>query len=220
MNKKTAIVTNSCIICGGRTSVLEDLQLDLVYDVCDTCEFIYKQASYHIPLDQEKERYLQHHNSDENIGYVTYLTGFIEESITPLKGVSTILDFGSGPEPMLANLLEERDYHVTNYDPFFHNDVSYADKTYDLIVLTEVLEHIHRPLPVLIHLFELLNPGGRVLIMTQFHPRDKNQFLTWWYRRDTTHVGFYSKQTFEAIADICNVHIEDTNGIDRVVLKR
>lgn len=218
MNNNTNATINSCKICGDRTHPLVDEQLDVTYDVCTTCDFIYKQPYYHVPLPEEKERYLFHHNNEDNIGYVTYLTAFMKESILPLTGVHTILDFGSGPEPMLQNLLLQRGYQVDAFDPFFNNDLSYQTNTYDLIVLTEVLEHIHEPLKTLHHLLDRLSPGGRILIMTQFRSMSEEDFLTWWYRRDVTHVGFFNEDTFVYLANALHCTIEYMNHIDRIVL--
>ena len=221
MNNRTrGIVINDCRICGGHTHPLVDDELDVTYDVCQTCGFIYKQPLYHLGLDAEKSRYLSHHNADDNVSYVTYLQAFIETSIHPLQGIQTILDFGSGPNPVLRRLLEQDGYVVADYDPFFHDDKSYRDNHYDLIVLTEVLEHIHHPLSAMEHLVDLLNDQGRILIMTQFRTMNETAFLNWWYRRDTTHVGFFNDKTFATIAKRLSLTIEYSNHIDRILLSK
>jgi hypothetical protein len=43
--------------------------------------------------------------------------------------------------------------------------------------------------------------------MTTFLTEDK-QFENWYYRRDPTHVVFYSKKTFEIIAEQHNWQLE------------
>ena len=208
------------MICGEHTHPLVDNELDVTYDVCINCDFIYKQPLYHLTLSEEQTRYLQHHNDDDNVSYVAYLKAFLETSIRPLSGVKTILDFGSGPNPVLRKLLEQNGYVVTDYDPFFHDDKTYQTKRYDLIVMTEVLEHIHQPMNAMKHLRELLHQNGRILIMTQFRNMDETAFLKWWYRRDTTHVGFYNTKTFQTIASKLELRVGQTNHIDRITLSK
>jgi SAM-dependent methyltransferase len=175
---------------------------------------------YHLDAESEKERYLSHHNDEGNIGYVTYLTAFIETSVHPLTGVKSILDFGSGPYPMLQKLLQQEGYTVDAYDPFFLDNQDYLTKQYDLIILTEVLEHIFDPLVTLQGLLDRLNPGGRIVIMTQFRTMDETEFLKWWYRRDPTHVGFYHQDTFTKLAQTLSCTIENSNNTDRITFQR
>lgn len=217
MNKRIVQTNHYCMICGDKTSSLDDPQLELSYDVCNACGFIYKQPTFHVGLEQEKARYLEHHNDERNIAYKTYLEQFIQSHISPLKGIKTILDFGSGPTPLLAQLLALKGFEVTDYDPFFHNDLDYQNNTYDLIILTEVLEHIFDPLTALEHLLPLLEKGGKILIMTQFRDMNIEDFLTWWYRRDITHVSFFNNQTFTCIADYLNLEIIENNHKDVIL---
>lgn len=205
------------MICGARTHVLHDPTLNLSYDVCDSCGFIYKQPSFHVNLEDEKARYLEHHNDEQNIAYKTYLEQFMTSHVYPLKGIKTILDFGSGPTPLLAQLLALKGYQVTDFDPFFHNDLDYLNSTYDLIILTEVLEHIIDPLTALEHLLPLLANDGKILIMTQFRDMNEQEFLTWWYRRDITHVSFFNNNTFTFIGEYLKLNIIENNKKDVIL---
>jgi SAM-dependent methyltransferase len=213
-------MNSTCTICNNKVHPLIDEVLDVTYDVCNSCGFIYKQPLYHLSKEDEKKRYLKHHNDDDNIGYKTYLKSFMKESILTMENVQTILDFGSGPNPILKKLLQNEGYEVDDYDPFFNDDQQYKDKKYDLIVLTEVLEHVFSPIQVLEELKNCLNVGGRLLIMTQFRNMSEQDFLNWWYHRDTTHVGFYNYKTFQAIAKMLDLKIISTNKIDRIILTK
>jgi hypothetical protein len=208
------------MICGAKTQRVDDPQLTLSYDVCDSCGFIYKQPIYHVALEQEKARYLEHHNDENNIAYRTYLDQFIKSHIHPLKDIKTILDFGSGPTPLLAQLLSVEGYEVTDFDPFFHNDLDYLKKTYDLIILTEVLEHIFDPLSTLERLILQLNTNGKLLIMTQFRDMSIDDFLEWWYRRDITHVSFFNTDTFHYIKNYLKLEIIENNHKDVILFTK
>ncbi len=210
----------TCRICGFITHPLVDDELGVTYDVCNNCYFIYKQEMYHPTLKVEKERYLKHHNSEDNMQYVTYMESFIKEAIEPLSIKGKILDFGSGPVPILKRLLQDRKYDVHDFDPFFNNDLSYQNHSYELIILTEVLEHIVNPLHTLKSLFTYLEQDGKLLIQTQLHNMDEQKFLKWWYRRDISHVGFYHTKTMKFLAEMFNLKIIRNNLIDQVTFMK
>lgn len=107
----------------------------------------------------------------------------------------TALDFGCGPQPVLAGLLRERGYTAEAYDPLFFPEEGYREKSFDLICLTEVLEHLADPMETLRELKERLADKGVLAVMTLFHPNDPEKFQKWWYRRDATHVSFYTEKT-------------------------
>ena len=72
-------------------------------------------------------------------------------------------------------------------------------KPYDFISCTEVLEHVFDPAKVIFDLNKILKKDGWLGIMTNFY--DENiDFASWYYRKDPTHVAFYSKETLTHIA--------------------
>lgn len=99
---------------------------------------------------------------------------------------------------MLADLLSGMGIQIDIYDPYFHDDLSFSGKKYDIITSTEVLEHIREQSGLIPFLYGLLNNGGILSIMTLFH--DDCHFNTWWYRNDITHICFYSSRTCRWIA--------------------
>lgn len=191
--------TSNCKICNSPTEELLDKQMKVTYDVCQKCDFISKQKEYHLSAEDEHGRYALHNNFLDNEGYVNIFNNMIESHVRPLKNVKTILDFGCGPYPTLKILLERLDYKVSIYDPYFEKDLSYRDQKYDLIVTTEVIEHMVNPMKELTHMLGLLEDKGYLLIMTLFREMDEERFLTWWYRRDRTHISFFNETTFNYI---------------------
>ena len=166
------------------------------YLSCAHCGLIQLEKAHHLSPEMQKERYLQHQNSPDNRGYVEMFESFIAEGIVPFVGPGArLLDFGCGPEPVLAGMLRERGYAVDGYDLFFQTDEAYLDKRYDLILMTEVVEHLADPRQTLQALSERLVPGGVFSIMTLFHPQDRGKFSDCWYRRDPTHVSFFTAET-------------------------
>ena len=150
---------------------------------------------------EEREVYLQHENTPENDGYVQMFRDFIDGAILPFSGrIETALDFGCGPGPVLASLLREQGIRTETYDPYFADYPGVLSATYDLITATEVLEHLVHPMTELKRLIRILNPGGILAVMTLFHPNRTDLFQDWWYRRDPTHVGFFTPVTLKAMA--------------------
>jgi len=98
------------------------------------------------------------------------------------------------------------------YDIFYAKDERVFSKKYDFITSTEVIEHMHTPNFELIRLWDMLNKGGLLGIMTGFAPPTKQEFDKWYYKRDLTHVRFFTSQTFKHIALMLKakiVYLED-----------
>lgn len=186
---------------------------------CPRCDLIYATPAGILPPDQERERYLLHNNTPENRGYVEFLTGFLEEAVLPFSSGGRALEFGSGPGPVLAGLLEDRGFRVSVYDPFFYPRESLLEERYHLITATEVMEHVSRARQTWRLLEELLLPGGVLAVMTHFHPGPQ-AFAQWWYHRDPTHIRFYSSRTLEWICHHMNLEILREDGFRTVTLKK
>ena len=108
------------------------------------------------------------------------------------------LDFGAGHGPVIAKILEDKNFDVKIYDPFFYNKKSLLKTKYDYIIICEVIEHFHKPNQEFELLYNLLNPNGKLIIMTE-PLLDNTEFSKWYYKNDETHVFFYSLKTFEYI---------------------
>ncbi len=80
-------------------------------------------------------------------------------------------------------------------------------KTYDFITCSEAAEHFHRPAEEFERLDRMLRPGGWLAVMTAFRPKDRD-FLSWYYRRDPTHVVFYREGTFRRLGERFGWHCE------------
>lgn len=218
-NKEEAEVIN-CIICGSNTTVIEDKQLKVTYSHCEMCDFIYKNKEYQINAVDEKKEYSNHFNSFESPGYVKMFEDLISGYIRPLNITGKGLEFGSGPGPVLFELLKREKINMFQYDPYYHNKLEYLDHSYDLITTTEVAEHLNNPLKEFELLSELLIEDGYLVVMTSFRTMDIEKFLDWWYRRDKTHISFYTEKTLNYIAKKYNLKVVNTNHKNIIVLKK
>jgi predicted SAM-dependent methyltransferase len=104
-------------------------------------------------------------------------------------------------------MLAEQGHPVDLYDPFYCNDPSVFDNRYDFICATEVVEHLREPNENFKTLFRMLNPNGWLGVMTKLVTDDR-PFGQWHYIRDMTHICFYSRRTFDYLAQRFDARIQ------------
>ena len=190
---------NDCPLCGGSDLALYFKDSHRVYLACPNCCLVSVPGQYYLTPEAEKKEYDLHDNDPADPGYQRFLSRLSRPLLERLGPGQRGLDFGCGPGPALHQLLQAHGHTVDLYDPFYANDRDVFLNTYDFIVATEVVEHLHRPGQVFDRLFGLLRRGGWLGIMTKLI-RDKAAFSRWHYIRDLTHVCFYHRQTFVYIS--------------------
>lgn len=190
-----------CRLCNS-TSLRKINRDEQLYYYCNNCELIFIDSSEFPSRKEELERYKEHDNTHENEGYVNMFQRFIDSIVKPYQNVMgrEVLEFGCGPGPVLADLLEEMGFKVDRYDPYFFPKKIYKEKQYDLITSTEVFEHLQRPYETIDKLVKHLKDKAYLAVMTSFHPGIDN-FKEWWYPWDPTHIVFYNNTTMKWIAD-------------------
>lgn len=150
--------------------------------------------------DAEAAQYRLHRNDVNDQGYRRFLTKLVGPLAQRLPDGAHGLDFGCGPGPVGAVMLRERGFAVAEFDPLFAPDQTVLNRQYDFILCSEVFEHFHHPAREIARLDDLLKPGGWLGVMTGFEQPEQD-FATWHYRRDPTHVVFYRETTLQWIAD-------------------
>jgi len=211
----------NCKICNSGTTYIIDIKTKKKYHKCLKCEYIFLNELFYIDYKAEKKHYDKHHNSFESLGYVKMFEDLIEEFVTPYeKDIDTSLDFGCGEGEVLAILLQNNKIRCDRYDLFYFPKKTYEGKEYDLIVSTEVLEHLENPLKVLKELLSHVKTDGYLLLMSAFHPADDEKFLKWWYIRDITHIGFFNLKTFEYLAGELSLKILKHNSKNTIIFKK
>lgn len=211
---------NKCAFCGHKTTAFYDEWLKQTAWRCQACHAVFKDPKVYLSSTLEKARYDTHNNTIDNEGYVQYLTTFMDQAVKPFIEEGSALDYGCGPGPVLGELLTRRGFDVSNYDPFYAPNEALLNKKYDLITLTEVLEHVFDPNKVFQTLAQALKPEGILAVMTSFVPRSNEDYLTWWYKRDATHVVFYHLKSFEALAERYGLTMLHTDHQKIITLKK
>ena len=193
---------SNCPLCLHRGGSLFHQDRLRVYWSCPQCELIYVPARYHISVEAARRRYDTHRNKPDDpghAGYRAFLNRLLNVLVPLLPPGCTGLDFGSGPEPVLSLLMAEQGFQIKNYDPLYANLPSLLEQTYDFVTCAETMEHFTQPRANWECLLGLVKHGGWLGIMTQF-VTDRSRFPNWYYKRDVTHVCFYSRETIEWLA--------------------
>ncbi|QPJ63958.1 MAG: class I SAM-dependent methyltransferase [Candidatus Nitrohelix vancouverensis] len=194
------------------------------YQACSVCALIFVPSSHHLPLDEERARYLEHENSLDNPGYVNMFQKKIDLLQLHCPNITRILDYGCGYEPVLKALLKRAGFQAEGFDPYFFQEWD-KNARYDLVISTETVEHFSQPGKELQTMLSALAPRGYLALMTRFYPsrdreHDRDAFSDWYYKRDPTHVAFYGPATFDWIADALALKIIHTNDFDFIIMQK
>ena len=188
----------ACLLCDGSSCHLlhrsDDSHGIREFWDCDDCGLVYVPPEFHLPESAEIERYLMHNNDPSDCGYRNFLSRLWDVLKPRLDNGTAGLDFGCGPGPALAQMMQEDGFEVSLYDPYFFPEESVLERQYDFVTCTETVEHLRSPLTEFKLLDSLLVPGGYLGIMTGML-EDRTGFSSWYYQRDPTHIGFYSERT-------------------------
>jgi hypothetical protein len=205
-------------LCGVPADSVFHRDPDRDYLACDRCRLVFVPSTQLPSAQTERAVYDLHQNDPGDAGYRAFLGRLFHPLRDRLRPGSLGLDFGSGPGPTLSVMFEEAGHAMRIYDPFYAPDRTVFDQRYDFITVTEVLEHVHHPAAELARLWNCLNPGGWLGVMTKM-AIDPARFARWHYRLDPTHVRFYSRPTFEWLARHWNA-TADFVAADAVIFQK
>ena len=187
-------MTCNCPLCDAPEGVPYHADRVRDYRQCSRCALVWVPPAQRLDRAAELAEYRKHCNRLDDPRYRRFLERLAMPLLARLRPASSGLDFGCGPAPLLAAMLEEHGHRVALYDSFFQREPAVLDKARDFITATEVVEHLHAPAQVLERLWDRLRPGGWLGLMTKL-VRDREAFASWHYIRDPTHVCFFSRET-------------------------
>jgi len=170
------------------------------YLKCGNCDFVFVPKIYHLSEKDERARYDSHNNDPADDRYRNFLSQLLSPLQEKIPKIANGLDFGSGPGPTLSLMLEECGHSVDLYDKFYAMNDDVFDRQYDFITASEVVEHLRQPLTELSRLMGLLKSNGVLAIMTQILT-PKIDFEQWYYKKDPSHIGFFSEKTLNHLAE-------------------
>ncbi len=207
-----------CPLCGDSATESYCTDKNRQYYHCGQCYLVFVPEIYHLNNSAERAIYDQHENVVDDPGYRRFLSRIQIPLDKRLSDGSYGLDFGCGPGPALAAMLEETGHRVNLYDVFYYPDSSVLAEQYDFVTATEVIEHLHSPERVWKEWLNMLKPDGWLGIMTKL-VKDVDAFSKWHYKNDLTHVSFFSQETFKYLAKRDKLMLEFV-GDDVIFLRK
>jgi SAM-dependent methyltransferase len=177
-----------------------EAQLDSTYFDCQNCGGIVMDNRFYLSPEKEKERYETHNNDVNDERYQKFTSPIWKHILANFSTAAKGLDFGSGTGPVITKVLRENGYQVALYDPYFAPDESVLKNKYNYIFSCEVIEHFYNPAKEFSKLFDMLLPGGELILMTHIY-NETIPFKNWYYRKDPTHVFIYREETMVYIAN-------------------
>jgi len=203
----------NCTLCDTPLS----LKVDVEFFDCPSCKALVRDSVFWLAPDLEKAHYQTHQNNVFDIRYqkfVSPITDYVLKEYTPFNFG---LDFGSGTGPVISKVLQDYNFQIEQFDPYFAPNHQVLNSQYDYIVSCEVAEHFYNPKLEFERLRNMLNLNGRLIFMTLLFS-DHIDFRTWFYKKDPTHVFLYRKETIQFIAERYSFNLEHIS--ERVVVLR
>lgn len=191
--------SHNCPLCHSNNVVLFYQKVKSHYQ-CHQCMGIFLDPSQRLSPEEELKRYNIHQNDVHDIKYQNFVSPITSSIMSDFPTSSKGLDFGAGPGPVIAKVLQDNNYQVSLYDPFYHLSPELLEGKYDYIACCEVMEHFYYPDKEFLLLKNLLNPNGKLYCMTLLYHNDIN-FENWYYKNDPTHVFIYRAETIHWIKD-------------------
>lgn len=134
-------MAQECPLCNS----IDQKAMNNEFILCHNCFGIFKRNDLLLDTQKEKERYDLHNNDENDTNYQTFvspITQAVLEKFTPNhKG----LDFGAGKSSAICKVLNDNNYNIQAFDPFFNNNTSLLLEKYDYISSCEVIEHLYEP---------------------------------------------------------------------------
>ncbi len=188
------------------------------YLECANCALVFVNPDQRLDAKAEKAHYDLHENDPSDEGYRRFLSRMADPICQRVAPNSQGLDFGCGPGPTLSLMLQEQGHTMKLYDIYYHPNMEVLNQQYDFVTATEVIEHLYHPDEVWQQWLNLVKPGGWLGVMTKM-VIDVEAFATWHYKNDLTHVIFFSRKTFEYLAEQDQLELEFV-GKDVILLRK
>lgn len=119
------------------------------------------------------------------------------------------LDYGGG-NGMLANILRERGWQSSSYDPLLERDKAHESRgPFDLITAFEVFEHVPDVNALIRDLERLRTATGIILFSTLVSDGEvrPNRPIRWWYAAPRNgHISLFSRKSLGVLASRLSVN--------------
>jgi SAM-dependent methyltransferase len=157
---------------------------------------------------------------------------FFLKKLEGIKESSVVLDIGAGTSPFAALFKSFTSLRV-DFEPYegidFLTDLNkplpVSNKTFDVVIMSNLLEHICEPLTIMTECHRILKPKGNMIMTVPFlikvhqEPHDFLRYTEHMLKRLLTQSGF---QEFEItkIGNIFDVHAQVSSSVYKFVSRK
>jgi 2-polyprenyl-3-methyl-5-hydroxy-6-metoxy-1,4-benzoquinol methylase len=206
---------------------LERFQIKGNYGFCQDCGLLYQYPQPEPDEDLYPENYAVYTGGQDFF----YKWGLKKRSqwVTKYKQHGRLLDIGTGRGDFIAFMRDQRGWEVTGLEPNvtiadrtrrkFNLDViadtldktSFPDRTFDVITMWDVLEHLANPKAALIETRRILRPDGLLILrLPNVDSMDAKLFGKYWAGFDSPrHFYVFSRLTLEKMLRVSGFSIRE-----------
>lgn len=199
-----------CNVCGKESQYVFSKNImnkykDIKYYKCPNCGFLQTEKPFWIDESYEHEAIsIDPDRLKRNIFLRNFLMKFINKFFD--ENIK-VLDFAGG-EGILTRLMLDKGYDFTNYDKYsnplysFGHNISKIDSKYDLIISSEVMEHIENPYEELDTIFKYTDNYFFTTCM------QVDDIENWFYLipENGQHISFYTNNAIAYLAEKYNMN--------------
>jgi SAM-dependent methyltransferase len=157
---------------------------------------------------------------------------FLAKEFSSIRFQSQVLTIGAGGEvnTLLDQFAQHFGFQVVSFDidekrtPDILGDIcsyNFSDGTFDVVVMSEVLEHVHSPHLALQNIYKTLKQGGKLILTTPFilplhdRPHDYYRYTRYglaFLLRDFEHVQIRERNSYLEAIDVLYVRLLQTES--------
>lgn len=207
-----------CPICETDNSLPEQVVSGFGIVKCKACDFVYvcNPAKSEAYPDKESLSKIRSSAAEKNFRHLV-IKGFLDKKFRAVDNV-TVVEVGTGAGSLgilLQNCNDSTKYHYTGYEPsvpraqvarennlhIIHGFLEQPLKSKaNVIILDNVLEHVHEPNKLLSIISKSMQPGGILLIVVP-NLNDLRRFIPSWRKkyhwRPRKHISYF---TFDSLS--------------------
>ncbi len=209
-----------CRVCAAPADLFfEDWR---AYYKCPVCYLVFTGET---AGREEQDRHYRAQDKDDPAFWRRVAETYVELA-SQFAAPGRILDFGSG-EGRLSEALRDMGYEVESFEPRIHGAFGAREDTgrFGVVVANQVLEHLSEPCADIAMLCGVLEEGGMIFLTSSFtdafiHSRDAvEQFRSWWFKDDATHISFFCYWTLKWIAERLGLEVIGYGPIAAILRK-
>ena len=113
-------MVQNCPLCNTLSSVFYENMKQLFYH-CNCCYGIFKDKGFLLSKELEFNHYKNHNNEPNDEGYQKFVAPVVLSVFKDFNPGHSGLDYGAGSGSAIFKLLNDQNFQIEQYDPFFYN---------------------------------------------------------------------------------------------------